>query len=63
MSAMTKTQAPTAKKLRLHDNAVDVTVRNIGTTVVLVGARPEHPSPDAEGIRAPTTPSTTPPRR
>jgi hypothetical protein len=56
---MTKTQAP--EQLRLHDNGVDVTARHLGTTIVLVGARPEHLS--AKVTSAPTAPNTAPPRR
>ena len=46
---MTKTQAPTVKKLVLPDNAVEVTAQHLlGTTVVLVGVRPQRPSPEAK---------------
>ncbi len=60
MGAMTKTKAPTREKLRLHANGVDVTALHLGTTIVIVGARPEHLSPEAKGSRAPTTSSTAP---
>jgi hypothetical protein len=61
MGVMTKTPAPTVEQLRLHDNAVDVTAQHVGTTVTLVGARPEHLS--AKVTSALTGPSTAPPRR
>jgi hypothetical protein len=63
MGVMTKTQSPTVEPLRLHDNAVDVTAQHVGTTVVVVGARPEHLSLKAKVTNALTVPSTAPPRR
>jgi hypothetical protein len=48
----TLTQAPTVKPLRLHDNGVDVTAEHVGTTIVLVGARPQHPSLKAKVTKA-----------
>jgi len=61
MGVMTKTQAP--EQLRLHDNGVDVTARHLGTTIVIVGAHPQHPSLEVKVTSAPTAPSTAPPRR
>ena len=58
MGVMTKTQAPTVKQLRLHDNAVDVTAQYVGTTVALIGARPQHLSLKANVTSAPSGPST-----
>lgn len=34
------------------DNGVDVTAQHLGTTVVVVGARPQRPSPEAKVTRA-----------
>ena len=59
MGVMTKTEAP--EPLRLPENAVDVTAQHIGTTIMLVGARPQHPSPEAKVTGAPTGPGTAPP--
>jgi hypothetical protein len=63
MDVMTKTQAPTVKQLRLHDSGVDVTAQHLGTVVVLVGARPAHPSLKAKVTNAGTGPSTASSRR
>ncbi|MGA2312097.1 MAG: hypothetical protein ABSF87_06990 [Xanthobacteraceae bacterium] len=57
---MTKTQAPKAEPLRLHNNAVDVTAQHLGTTVVLVGACSQHPSLKAKVTSAGSGPSTAP---
>jgi len=59
----TLTQAPTAKKLRLHDNGVDVTAQHLGTTVVIVGARPQHQPLKAKVTNAPIGPSRAPPEK
>jgi hypothetical protein len=48
-------------KTPLPDNAVDVTAQHIGTTVVVVGARPAHLTPKAKVTSARIGPGAAPP--
>jgi hypothetical protein len=60
---MTKAQPPTVEKLRLHANAVEVTAQHLGTTIVVVGARPQRPSPEAKVTNARSGPGAAPPEK